>query len=507
MSSEKQNSPHDEPKASCERLQTSKPKSNLVKQDLIQTPDKICRDELCRYKNFQAYNEKILRRVNDIDFGSITALTIVEAFNVEIALVCRYREEDENLVLLGSYPLKRNLTLLPFKLSWLSGDEAFIADRHHPLIHAWSNLNLCEAMICPFFKLDSSLAGILLGGRKVKNKESFPEINAELLPSFKVLTEQASLLLEIREYSEHLEELVEKRTTELRIAQAQLVETAHRAGMAEIATGILHNIGNSITGIYVNVTQLLKSINKLNFERLLQALKMIKLNLGKLDSYLVEDSRGEKVLPYMELALNSMAEQRKEALADLKDLNEQVANICEIVTLQQSYAKGSRVLWLERRIDEILMNAIRIQNDLIERYRVTVETDFSYTKPARVESHQLLQVFVNIIKNAIESIITQKPDPKVIHISNRLNENTKTNTSMVEVVIKDNGIGFIPELKDQIFNYGFTTRKTGGMGFGLHFCANYIQSIGGSIKAESEGSGKGATFIIKIPLKNQGQKK
>ena len=95
----------------------------------------------------------------------------------------------------------------------------------------------------------------------------------------------------------------------------------------------------------------------------------------------------------------------------------------------------------------------------------------------------------------------------VVDLHNDVTEDNETNTSIVEVLIKDNEIGFSSELKDQIFNYGFTTRKTGGMGFGLHFCANYIQSIGGSIKAESEGLGKGATFIVKIPLKNQGQKR
>ncbi|MBW2646071.1 MAG: HAMP domain-containing protein [Deltaproteobacteria bacterium] len=307
----------------------------------------------------------------------------------------------------------------------------------------------------------------------------------------------------IIEYSEHLEELVNERTSELKATQAQLVETAHVAGMAEVATGVLHNIGNAITSVNIRMKLVKEGIDNLDVKNLAKTSDMLESNSGKLDSYLAKDARGQKVLPYMKIALNNMAEQRNQILSDIQFLEGQVAHICEIVTLQQSYATGKEGLREEYRINDVLTDSIRMQSDILERNGIIVETDFTYSKPILLDRNQLIQVFVNLIKNAAQSVAAQAPDHKVIHISTHLSGNSGGKSPMLEVVIRDSGIGFPPDLKDKIFNYGFSTKKDEGQGFGLHTCANYLQSIGGSIGAESNGPGKGAHFIIKIPIESQ----
>ncbi len=342
----------------------------------------------------------------------------------------------------------------------------------------------------------------------VRVKDSGKDEIGDLGRAFNWASQQLSISRQkIIDYSQDLEKLVNERTTELKAAQSQLVEAAHMAGMAEVASGVLHNIGNAINSVNVRLKLSEEKIDKLNVEKLAQAVDMLESNSGKLDRYIAEDPRGQNVFPYMKLALNSMAEQRTEALADIRFLDNQVKHICEIVSLQQSYAKGKRKPREEHRINDILIDAVRMQSDILERDGITVEVDCSYSTPILLDRLQLIQVFVNLIKNAAHSIVAQAPDRKVMQLSTRLAENGEGTSPMVEVVINDTGVGFSPDLKDKIFTYGFSTKKDGGKGFGLHYCANYLRSVGGSIYAESDGQGSGAQFIIKVPIEIPSNKK
>lgn len=304
---------------------------------------------------------------------------------------------------------------------------------------------------------------------------------------------------QILEYSQNLEELVEKRTAELKATQAQLVETAHMAGMAQMATGVLHNIGNAINSVNVRLKLAEERISKFNFKRLMQAAEMLESNSGELDHSLAEEPRGPKLLAYVKVALTSMDGHRRDVLSDMHFLSHQVSHVCEIVALQQSYAHEKKGLREVYRINEIVMDAVRMQSDILQRDNITVETDFSYTKPMLLDRYQLIQVLVNLVKNAIQAIEAQAPERKVIYIATRRAENRERKSPMLEVAVRDTGVGFTQDLKNKLFTYGFTTKEK-GKGFGLHFCANYLQSIGGSIQAESTGPGKGAEFIIRIPI-------
>jgi len=310
----------------------------------------------------------------------------------------------------------------------------------------------------------------------------------------------ASSRQKIIEYNEHLEELVKVRTSELEAVHTQLVEAAHMAGMAEIATGVLHNIGNAINSVNIRINLVKEKIDCINVQRLLQVAELFESNAGKLDNYLSSDPRGQKVLPYLKLTLNNLHDHREDILSDLHFLDSQVNHICEIVILQQSYAKGKGEFRESCRIDEILMDSVRIQKDFLDRNEIAIETDFTYSEPMLLERHQLIQVFVNLIRNAAQSIAAAQAHG-IISLFIRLAEDS--GSPMVEVSIKDTGAGFPPELKTTIFQYGFSTKKE-GKGFGLHFCANYIQSIGGSIRAESEGPDRGAQLIVQIPIERQG---
>ena len=304
----------------------------------------------------------------------------------------------------------------------------------------------------------------------------------------------------IMEYSEHLEAMVEKRTEELKKIQEKLIKTAHMAGMAEVATGVIHNIGNAINSVNIRIRFIKEMLEGLRCNRLMDAVEMLESHTGQLDRYLKKDPRGEKIIPYMKLSLKQMTEQRKEAITDIDFLDNQVKHICDMITIQQSYAHGDKGVREELQITEILIDAIRMLSDMLEKNNVRIKSDFNYFERILLNRHQLIQVFVNLIKNACQSIVSAEPDERLIYISTRIVNDNGHKNQMLEISVRDTGEGFSPEIRERMFNYGFTTKDIGGKGFGLHFCANYLQSIQGVIQAESEGPKKGATFFVKIPI-------
>ncbi|HXM74252.1 MAG TPA: ATP-binding protein, partial [Chthoniobacterales bacterium] len=112
----------------------------------------------------------------------------------------------------------------------------------------------------------------------------------------------------------------------------------------------------------------------------------------------------------------------------------------------------------------------------------------------RVDRHKVLQILINVIRNAKYALDdVERTDKKiVISISSPDEQN-------VQIVISDNGIGISPENLTRVFAHGFTTRE-GGHGFGLHSGALAARSMGGSLTAASAGIGQGATFTLELPI-------
>ena len=100
---------------------------------------------------------------------------------------------------------------------------------------------------------------------------------------------------------------------------------------------------------------------------------------------------------------------------------------------------------------------------------------------------------VNLLHNAKDAVLESSKQDKMITIKTSLDNKNK-----IIIEISDNGIGVLAKNKDKIFNYGFTTKKS-GHGFGLHTSAVTINEMGGAIAVKSEGLEKGTTFTLEIP--------
>jgi C4-dicarboxylate-specific signal transduction histidine kinase len=146
-------------------------------------------------------------------------------------------------------------------------------------------------------------------------------------------------------------------------------------------------------------------------------------------------------------------------------------------------------------VTKLVEDALRINTAAFDRHRIEVVREFDEAMPSvSADRHKALQILINLISNAKYAMDEQSSDEKrmVIRIG-------PASPDRVKVTVSDSGIGIAPENLIKIFNYGFTTKKN-GHGFGLHSCANAAKEMGGSITAHSDGPGRGATFILELPV-------
>ena len=160
--------------------------------------------------------------------------------------------------------------------------------------------------------------------------------------------------------------------------------------------------------------------------------------------------------------------------------------------MQQGYAKrGGITDTLDMRT--LVEDSLRMNEGAFSRHGVTIVRDFAEVPPIQIDKHKVLQILVNVIRNAKYACAEMTGGEK------RVTVHLRATPSSILVAVRDTGIGIPPENLERIFNHGFTTR-TDGHGFGLHSSALAAREIGGSLYAESAGIGQGATFTLTLPL-------
>lgn len=274
----------------------------------------------------------------------------------------------------------------------------------------------------------------------------------------------------------------------------RLLEVSRLAGMAEVATGVLHNVGNVLNSVSVSVNLLGDRLQRTRVSNLRRATNLLAEQNGNLATFLTQDRQG-KVLPEYLIRLSEFIEtEQTEMQSEVRLLTQNVDHIKEIVARQQNYAKVSGVF---EQIDptELVEDTLRINGTAFERHRVTVVRDFAPDLPkVVVDRHKVLQILVNLARNAKQALDASRPDGKILTF--RIE---RTDEGKVAIRVRDNGVGIPPEAINRIFQHGFTTKKD-GHGFGLHSGANAAREMGGRLSAHSDGPGCGAEFSLELPI-------
>jgi signal transduction histidine kinase len=278
-------------------------------------------------------------------------------------------------------------------------------------------------------------------------------------------------------------------------AQQRMMALSRQAGMAEVATGVLHNVGNVLNSVNVAATIVADKVRKSRVDNLVALIHILEQHNGDLPEFLANDPKGQRVLPYLAKLGGHLRLERDGLLKELGRLSSHVGHIKQIVATQQSYAKVSGLVE-NINLPDVVEDALGILEAGLARHEIKVEREFDILPTMVADKHQILQILLNLLRNAKQAIKqADGKGEKVIRVSIR-----RLNKSRVSLAVEDSGVGLPPENLTRIFGHGFTT-KADGHGFGLHSCALAASQMGGSLRAESEGVGRGATFILELPLR------
>jgi PAS domain S-box-containing protein len=285
-----------------------------------------------------------------------------------------------------------------------------------------------------------------------------------------------------------------KRTEdELRKAQSDLLHTSRLAGMAEVATSVLHNVGNVLNSVNVSAGLISARLKQSKLNNLGRATALMAEHASDLGAFLTTDPRGRQLPGYLGQLAEHLSQEQRAILEEIESLTKNVEHVKDIVATQQSYAKVAGVTELVS-VTDLVEDALRMNAGALLRHDVQIERQYQPDVPdIMVEKHKVLQVLVNLIRNAKYAC------DESTHPEKRLTMRVDSVPGRVRISTIDNGVGIPRENLTRIFNHGFTTRKD-GHGFGLHSGALAAKEMGGELTAASDGAGKGATFCLELPL-------
>ena len=273
----------------------------------------------------------------------------------------------------------------------------------------------------------------------------------------------------------------------------ELNEAARRAGMAEIAASVLHNVGNVLTSVTTSVSIIEQTIANTALTGYFKAIDLIRENQDNLEAFVTNDTRAIKLMQYLLILEDHLRSEHELINKNLHRLQDKVNIINEVIAAQQSYATGSMLLE-SLYLPDIIDDALRLQGDSADRHHIEIAKEYAEDIPLiPIQRTKMIHIIVNLYRNAKDALNDNPVDDKKILI-----QVTKENDKVV-MRFSDNGCGIEPQHLKRIFNHGFTT-KASGHGFGLHSCANYMSEMGGKIQVQSAGKGKGTTFILEFPI-------
>jgi len=292
--------------------------------------------------------------------------------------------------------------------------------------------------------------------------------------------------------------ITELKETELRLQETnrQLVSASRRAGMAEIASNVIHNVGNVLNSINVSLSVSRDMVNNSGIENVIKSADLLEENQAT-PEFLSKDPKGKVLHNFLRMSAESLKKTQTKVVEELDSLGRNVEHIKTIVSMQQEHA-GATLVIETVELSPLVEDAIRIGQCTLGNSNVVIEKHLKVDIEVETDKHRVLQILVNLIRNAMHACEDHaNEEPKHIQVS--ISQPTDE-YFMIEV--SDNGIGIEEGNLTSIFNHGFTTKED-GKGFGLHSSANVAKELGGSLIAVSSGIGKGATFSLNLPIKSR----
>jgi signal transduction histidine kinase len=278
---------------------------------------------------------------------------------------------------------------------------------------------------------------------------------------------------------------------ELERVHKQLMTASRQAGMAEVATNVLHNVGNILNSVNISASLVTERIKQSKAPGLSRLAGLMREKGDAIGEFIANEERGRRIPEYLTSLGEQLMSDQKMALEELASLRDNLEHIKDTVAMQQSYAKLCGVTETVAVVD-LVEDSLRLNAGAFVRHGVTLQREFSEVPPITVDKHKVLQILVNLVRNAKYACDESGRSDKLITLRIEPAEGG------VRICVIDNGVGIAPENMPRLFSHGFTTRAS-GHGFGLHSGALAAQELGGSLRVQGGGPGCGATFTLELP--------
>ena len=279
---------------------------------------------------------------------------------------------------------------------------------------------------------------------------------------------------------------------------SQLLQTSRRVGMADVASSVLHNVGNVLNSINISAGVVASTIRHSSLPNVARTAAMLEDHAVDVGEFLTHDSKG-KLIPQYLIALGKQLNlERTTLLQEIEQLLQNVEHIKQIISAQQSLARAGGVV--ERAIvAELIEQAVALAFSPSDYERITIVRRYQDLPPLQIDKHQVLQILINLIRNALEAMKSNSEVPSILTIGLELEEES----TLVKIIVTDTGVGIIPDHLQRMFQQGFTTKKD-GHGFGLHSAALSAKAMDGDLSVHSDGEGTGTTFTLELPYRTEG---
>lgn len=289
---------------------------------------------------------------------------------------------------------------------------------------------------------------------------------------------------------EHTNRELRETNIQLKETRDQLVEAAHKAGMAEIATGVMHNIGNNLNSVNTCVEELRRMLAQSKLGNLQKANQL----LVQFAETLEQQPKGSQLMAYYNQLETQREKEAQQFSKELDALEERIKMIRDDVLSQQSYARNE--FFLETvDVPALVEEALMLQQTAFEKEHVQVVKQFETVPQTELSRNKLIQVLTGLFRNSRESMRACDGASELhVHIAHKKADNR------IEITVTDTGHGIPAADREKIFNYGFSTKRN-HHGIGLHVAANNMRELEGKLSVMDPPSGKGAAFLLTIPVK------
>jgi signal transduction histidine kinase/PAS domain-containing protein len=279
-----------------------------------------------------------------------------------------------------------------------------------------------------------------------------------------------------------------------RLLQRQLRDASRQAGMAEIATNVLHNVGNVLNSVNISASLVTDKVRKPRSSGLGKVAALLQQHEADLGAFVSTDERAKHLPVYLSQLAQHLTVDQEFTLQELDSLRKNIDHIKEIVAMQQSYSK---LVGVPERlaVAGLVDDALRMNTGAFTRHGVHLKCEIEEVPEIVVEKHKVLQILVNLLRNAKYACEASGKAEKEVLVR------VARKPGGVQISVADNGVGIQPDHMKRIFTHGFTTKKD-GHGFGLHSGALAAKELGGALRVDSLGPGCGATFTLDLPLKS-----